>query len=118
MKQFLFSYGTLQLEKVQLELFGRKFLGKYSRLLKYKLEKIEIHDKEVLAKSNKKHHPIAIFTGNETDFIDGVIFEVTKKELKLSDSYEVFEYERIVENFENYNQAWVYVCRTTNQTRK
>ena len=118
MNEQLFSYGTLQLENVQIETFGRKLNGVKARLLKYKLSEIEISDPLVIAKSNKKYHPIAKFTGIDSDFIDGVIYEITKNELSLSDTYEVKEYERINEIFDNDKNAWIYVCRETNNTKK
>lgn len=118
MVEHLFSYGTLQLEKVQLEVYGRKLIGISTRLLRYRLAEIEIKDETVVAKSNKKIHPIAQFTGIETDFIDGMIFEISNKELTRSDCYEVADYERVDEVFANHKKAWIYVCRKTNQVRK
>ena len=117
MNEKLFSYGTLQLENVQIETFGRKLNGVKARLLRYKLAEIEISDLQVIAKSNKKYHPIAKFTGIDEDFIDGVIYEITKNELLLSDTYEVKEYERINEIFSEDKNAWIYVCRETNNSK-
>lgn len=49
----LFSYGTLQYERVQLSTFGRKLKGS-----------------EVLSKSGDAVHPIVIYTGNRKDKIE------------------------------------------------
>ena len=112
MKQLLFSYGTLQLEKVQLESFGRILKGKSSRLYNYKLGQVEINDISVLEKSQTNSHPIAIKTNQLSDFIDGIIFEITDEELIKADEYEVDDYMRIKENFESELSAWVYVQNT------
>ena len=105
----LFSYGTLQLEKVQIETFGRKLVGRPDVLTRYKLEKIQIKDPSVLAASNQEIHPILRFTGNNSDRIEGVVFEVTNDELLQADVYEEQNYKRVLELFESGLRAWVYV---------
>jgi hypothetical protein len=64
----LFSYGTLQLEKVQQENYGRLLIGEADRLTSYKIEKIQITDSDVLAKSQLEYHPIAIKSEDDGDF--------------------------------------------------
>lgn len=49
----LFSYGTLQLEQVQLETFGRLLKGEKDVLSGYKITMLEITDPEVLEKAIK-----------------------------------------------------------------
>ncbi|AEM71795.1 AIG2 family protein [Allomuricauda ruestringensis DSM 13258] len=105
----LFSYGTLQLEKVQIENYGRTLKGERDRLIGYKTEKIQITDTTVLAKSQLEHHPIAVKSAHESDFIEGMLFEITNTELAETDNYEVSEYHRILETFESGKKAWVYV---------
>lgn len=105
----LFSYGTLQLEKVQLETYGRLLNGKKDKLLNYQLEQIEITDPEVLAKSEQKHHPIATKTNRKSDFIQGMIFEINDQELSQTDQYEVDDYIRVLETFESGEKAWIYI---------
>ncbi|KAF2506948.1 gamma-glutamylcyclotransferase [Flavobacterium zhairuonense] len=112
----LFSYGTLQLEKVQLETFGRILKGEKVQLKKYELGETEIKDQSVIEKSGKNMHPIAKFTGNETDSINGVLFEITYEELLQSDEYEVEEYERVKVAFDNNIVGWAYVCKETNRS--
>lgn len=107
--QKLFSYGTLQLEKVQLDTFGRKLTGVDDVLSRYKLDQIKIKDQEVLASSGVEYHPILKFTGNEKDLIEGVIFEITTEELEQADEYEAEDYKRVLETFKSGQQAWVYV---------
>jgi len=113
MKQLLFSYGTLQMEKVQLETYGRKLKGKPDKLIGYKLSNLRITDKSVIEKSGKDIHPVAINTGDRNDNIAGVIFEITEQELAETDKYEVSDYERVKETFESGRKAWVYAGRPT-----
>ncbi len=107
----LFSYGTLQLENVQIENYGRILKGERDRLIGYKTEKTQITDTTVLAKSQLDHHPIAVKSGNEIDSIEGTLFEITDTELTETDNYEVSEYHRILETFESGKKAWVYVSK-------
>jgi len=111
-KQNLFSYGTLQLEKVQIENYGRLLKGKKDTLLSYKLDKLKISDAEVLKKSGKEFHPIAIKTGSPNDLIEGIIFEITEEELIATDKYEVSDYKRVLETFVSGEQAWVYIAKS------
>lgn len=111
MKHMLFSYGTLQLEKVQLESFGRILNGTKDMLKGYQLEELEITDEKVLSKSEQTFHPIAIKTGNPEDFIKGVLFEITEQELHQADDYEVEDYKRVKETFESGKQGWIYVSQ-------
>ena len=107
----LFSYGTLQLEKVQLENYGRILKGERDKLTSYKIENLQITDLTVLSKSQLEYHPIAVKSENKNDFIRGVLFEITESELAETDKYEVSQYQRIVETFESGKEAWVYVAK-------
>ena len=107
----LFSYGTLQLEKVQLENYGRLLIGEPGRLTGYKIEKIQITDSTVLAKSELEYHPIDLKSEDKRDFIEGMLFEITDTELIETDKYEVSQYHRILETFESGKSAWVYVAK-------
>ena len=111
MPHYLFSYGTLQLEQVQKETYGRLLKGSPDILEEYKIEQLEITDKDVLAKSKQKFHPIAIRTNNKNDFIKGVIFEITEEELLQTDKYEVSDYKRVAETFKSGKIAWIYIIR-------
>lgn len=108
----LFSYGTLQLEKVQIENYGRILKGERDKLKGYKIENLQITDAAVLSKSQLENHPIAVKSENDSDFIDGVIFEITETELAETDKYEVSQYHRILETFKSGKKAWVYVTKT------
>lgn len=106
---YLFSYGTLQKEQVQLETFGRLLNGEKDILIDYKINRIEITDPEVLRKSNQKYHPILEFSGNKTDEVEGILFEVTKEEILQADEYEVDNYKRIETVFKSGKKGFIYV---------
>ncbi|SHE76712.1 gamma-glutamylcyclotransferase family protein [Chryseobacterium takakiae] len=105
----LFSYGTLQNEKVQIETFGRILQGQKDILTGYKLKMLEIKDPEVLRKSNQKYHPILEFSGNPEDEVEGVLFAVTDEEILQADKYEVDDYKRVEGVFKSGKSGFIYV---------
>ncbi len=107
----LFSYGTLQMEKVQKEVFGRLLCGKKDVLLGYVITKIKITNKDVIEKSGTNIHPILLFTSKKTDEIKGTVFDLSLEELKLADAYEVEEYKRAKGEFKSGNTSWIYAAR-------
>ncbi|MEN9684537.1 MAG: hypothetical protein RLZZ28_323 [Bacteroidota bacterium] len=107
--QQLFSYGTLQKEKVQLESFGRLLVGQKDFLPGFRIALLEITNKDVLAKSEQAFHPIATQTDNPADCIEGMVFEITEQELLAADEYEVAQYQRIAVRLKSGLEAWVYV---------
>jgi gamma-glutamylcyclotransferase (GGCT)/AIG2-like uncharacterized protein YtfP len=111
MAELLFSYGTLQLEAVQVNTFGRLLDGQADAVIGYKLSYIEIKDEAVLAVSGKKFHPIITHTGNPEDLVEGMIFLITNDELKRSDEYEVSDYTRVLADLRSGKKAWVYVSK-------
>jgi hypothetical protein len=106
---YLFSYGTLQKEEVQIETFGRILQGEKDILKGYKLKMLEITDPEVLRKSNQKYHPILEFSGNGVDEVEGVLFGVTDEEILQADEYEVDDYKRIEMVFKSGKVGFIYV---------
>lgn len=109
MSENLFSYGTLQEKQVQLKLFGRLLSGSKDILAGYKLSKIEIKDETFLAKGEEKFQHTLIETEDDTDIIEGTIFEISEKELRLSDDYEPDNYKRIRVLLQSGKKAWIYV---------
>lgn len=105
----LFSYGTLQKEQVQLEIFGRILKGEKDILSGYRLDWLEITDPEVLRKSGQKYHPVLKLSGNEEDQVEGVLFEVTDAEILQADGYEVDDYKRIETTFKSGKRGFIYV---------
>ncbi|MEM6685037.1 MAG: gamma-glutamylcyclotransferase family protein [Bacteroidota bacterium] len=109
MKQYLFSYGTLQLENVQLESFGRVLSGTKDTLIGFTVKQLRITDEAVLALSQEEFHPIAIQTNNKKDMISGTLYEITSEELAQADQYEVSDYKRVEATFQSGKKGWIYV---------
>lgn len=109
----LFSYGTLQYEAVQLASFGRKLEGNEDQLPGFELSILEITDPDVIATSGEAFHPIITHTGNSTNYIDGMVFDISEEELIRADSYEVSDYKRIMVKLSSGISAWVYVNNIT-----
>ncbi|HVT62263.1 MAG TPA: gamma-glutamylcyclotransferase family protein [Legionellaceae bacterium] len=109
----LFSYGTLQYETVQLANFGRKLDGHLDHLPGFELSMIEITDPNVIATSGEAFHPIINYTGQPTDRVNGMVFEISTEELQRADSYEVSDYKRIEVTLVSGISAWVYVHHST-----
>ena len=105
----LFSYGTLQLESVQLSTFGRKLEGDADCLVGYKLDYLEIADKAVVAVSGMASHPIIAQTNNANDTVNGTVFRINTAELRQADEYEVEDYKRISVQLKSGKSAWVYI---------
>lgn len=109
----LFSYGTLQYETVQLANFGRKLEGVKDQLPGFKLSMIEITEPQVIATSGEAFHPIVTYTGNLKDYVDGMVFDISREELNRADFYEVSDYKRIKVKLVSGISAWVYVQKVT-----
>jgi hypothetical protein len=107
--ELLFSYGTLQLEAVQLATFGRRLTGTPDELPRFAQSLMKIDDPEVVATSGKTHHPFATFTGRDADAIPGTVFHITPEELRNADRYEVATYKRIAVVLRSGARARVYV---------
>lgn len=110
MKEYLFSYGTLQMEQGQIKLFGRKLIGEKDLLVGYKTSEIEIKDEGFLAKGEKSSQLTAVFTDKAVDTIAGMAFEVSTEELASADQYEPEGYERVVVGLESGKRAWIYLA--------
>ena len=108
MREFLFSYGTLQKTEVQAELFGRTLIGFPDSLRNYKTTQIEIRNPEFVLKSAQRLHSIAIRTSDNTDTITGTALEITPEELLIADKYEPEEYKRVQVTLDSGGHAWIY----------
>ena len=110
MKEYIFSYGTLQLENVQMELFGRTLQGNSDILRGYKTSTIDIKDESFDSKCEQKTYLIAVSSNNKQDNIKGTVFEITEKELVIADDYESDDYKRVRVLLESGKEAWVYAA--------
>ncbi|MCH8616959.1 gamma-glutamylcyclotransferase [Sphingomonas sp. SM33] len=105
----LFSYGTLQQPEVQRANYGRLLDGAPDALVGYRLEALAITDPEIVRVSGKAVHTIARYTGDPSDRIEGIRFELTEAELAATDRYEVDAYARADVILESGAHAFVYV---------
>src|SRR5258705_12516192 len=110
MKELLFSYGTLQKEKVQVELFGRLLHGTKDILEGYKISSIEIKDEAFLSKGENKYQQTLIPSNNKIDKVEGMVFEISEEELLLADKYEPDNYKRIKVTLRSGKKAWIYLA--------
>lgn len=105
----LFSYGTLQDKAVQLANFGRELSGRPDAMTGYVQHWVDITDPEVLKTSGKAKHPIVFASYDPKDEVQGMVFEISQKELQAADSYEVSDYKRVSVLLKSGVHAWVYI---------
>jgi hypothetical protein len=106
----LFSYGTLQDERVQLSTFGRRLNGRPDCLVCYEPSLIPIDDAEIAAATGRTHHANARFTGDGCSRVPGLVFDVSDSELAAVDEYEqAFSYARVSATLASGSEAWVYL---------
>jgi len=106
----LFSYGTLQLERVQLSTFGRLLHGTADAMLGYRVEPVEITDPDVIAISGTNMHTNLVPSDNPADAVEGTVFEITAAELTAADDYEVDAYQRVTVRLRSGLEAFVYIA--------
>jgi hypothetical protein len=104
----LFSYGTLQLEAVQLSTFKRILRGQADELVGFEQTMVRIDDQQIVAVSGKAHHPIVRYSGKNESRVHGMVFEVSDRELDMADRYEPPGYTRIAAVLASGRTAWVY----------
>ncbi|MDB5691949.1 MAG: gamma-glutamylcyclotransferase [Alphaproteobacteria bacterium] len=105
----LFSYGTLQLPKVQRATYGRLLEGRADVLRGYRLAPLVISSPDVVALSGREIHMIARRTGDPADRIPGIVFRLTPAEIEATDLYETDAYARVEAALESGARAFVYV---------
>ena len=107
----LFSYGTLQLEQVQLDTFGRRLQGQADALVGYQVVMINVTDEEFAKKNGAIQRNLA-FTGNDSDVVEGMRLSLTQTELDHADAYEPAEYKRVQVPLRSGAKAWCYRSNT------
>jgi gamma-glutamylcyclotransferase (GGCT)/AIG2-like uncharacterized protein YtfP len=107
MTEAIFSYGTLQLESVQLASFGRRLAGEDDVLHGFAVIEIQIQDPAVLDASGIETH-LALVPGDGPP-IAGKVFQLTAQELAAADIYESENYRRLEAPLASGKTAWVYV---------
>lgn len=101
----IFSYGTLRELSIQLQLYDRILIGKPDELNHYRLSTITQKENDSF-----NTYPIAIYSGQETDIITGIVYEISHEELECTDIYEGTEYQRAHVKLNSGDMAWVYVA--------
>lgn len=108
MVEYIFSYGTLRDESVQLSVFGRRLKGESDQLTGYRVVEIEIQDPDYVAFTGSTKYGNLHFTKAGTDQVEGIVFELESGDLALSDAYEPAPYHRTLVELASGKQAWVY----------
>lgn len=104
----LFSYGTLQLEKVQRMLFGRLVPMEADTLTGFKAIEITIRDPQVLDASGIETH-LALIPDTNAAPIPGKVLEIADTDWPALDAYEGENYRRIETVLASGRTAWVYI---------
>ena len=99
------------MEQVQLDTFERILTGKKDMLKRYRIGKIIITDAEVIKSSGTDIHPILEYTGDDEDFVEGTLYELSDEEILKADRYEVKDYKRSELLFESGENGFVYLKR-------
>ena len=105
----LFSYGTLQLKRVQLDVFGRTIKGQPDILAGYKKEWIKIKLDPTTHSHEIEEHVVISYTDNDYDLITGTVFLISLAQLTRADEYETNVYKRIIVSLQSGKIAWTYV---------
>ena len=106
----IFSYGTLQEDRVQLATFGRLLQGRPDALVGFAPSSVPIDDPHLVAASGRTHHANVLFDGRNDSRVNGTVFEITDDELAATDRYEqAAAYTRIAATLASGSKAWVYV---------
>ncbi|MEA1786494.1 gamma-glutamylcyclotransferase family protein [Arenibacter sp. GZD96] len=95
---FLFTYGTLQEEHIQMTLFKRKLNGAPDTLFGYALSEQKIAGRyPIICKSVLHNNPL-----------NGIVYEITEVDLQKADAYEGDDYLRTEVVLASGTKAWVY----------
>ena len=105
----LFTYGTLQREDIQVDLFQRTLDGVPDRLVGYQMTAINL----AAGDGRYQQYPVIFPTGNLEDVVEGVRFQITEEEMLRADEYEGESYHRAEVILESGRLAWVYVAATS-----
>nr|WP_314896106.1 gamma-glutamylcyclotransferase family protein [uncultured Flavobacterium sp.] len=99
----LFTYGSLQNDDIQKDLFGRILEGTPETLIGYVLKEIQIEEEFGLVK-----YPIIMETHKPEDTINGIVYTISTQELRQTDLYEGLHYKRVEVHLQSNQKAWAY----------
>ncbi len=115
----LFSYGTLQDERVQLATFGRRLDGRRDALPGYETSQVRIDDRAERAATGLTHYQNAVPSSRVEAHVPGMALEVTEAELANADEYErPAAYVRVAVVLASGTAAWVYVHAPSSATSR
>jgi len=100
--EYLFTYGTLQQENIQLTVFSRTLSGFNDTLLGYKLS-----DEKVVGV-----YPVMQCSDDPADFVNGRVYMCSNEEILGVDKYEGPAYKRIKVVLNSGKSAWAYISST------
>ena len=98
---YIFTYGTLQENEVQLGVFSRPLVGFQDELQHYRLSDLKVANR----------YPTLEHTGSATDKITGKVYTLTPEELIKADTYEGEAYKRNEIILASGKKAWVYIAK-------
>ena len=98
---YIFSYGTLQQQEIQHELFLRELKGWSDEIVGFELCMNKAYGK----------YPIIMKSSNKSVRIVGMVYEVSNEELKKADIYEGDAYMRTIARTISGKEAWTYIAK-------
>lgn len=108
-EELLFIYGTLQLDQVQRETFGRLIAGEDDALPGFTIDYSDTDEPRVAEPAAAEIHPVLRRTGNPLDKVMGRALRLTEDELDAADEYEAERYRRARVTLASGRPAWVYL---------
>src|SRR5947208_682083 len=106
----IFSYGTLQEEKVQLSTFSRLLKGENDELPGVEKSLVRIENQDYVGATGRRDYDNLTFNGRDDSRVSGSIFEITDAELAAADEYERDAgYRRVTVKLASGKTAWVYL---------
>ncbi len=106
---YLFAYGSLQQESVQLYAFGRLLEGEPDELPEHERSLVPIGDPHVVAETGQTHYTNVTFNGRPESRVTGTAFVIAHSELDAADRYEdAASYRRREVTLASGRRAWVY----------
>jgi gamma-glutamylcyclotransferase (GGCT)/AIG2-like uncharacterized protein YtfP len=104
----LFSYGTLQMERVQREVFGRLIAMEDDALLGFDTVPVEVDHPDVIEFSGSTTH-LGLIPGAPDARIAGKLLRIAESDFPALDDYEGENYRRVQARLASGRTAWVYV---------
>jgi hypothetical protein len=104
----LFSYGTLQMPKVQRALFGRLLEMEDDALAGWRIVDLPAAGPDPLDYSGLTVHK-ALVPGDPGDLIPGKVLTIDDRDWPALDAYEGDDYSRVEAVLASGQRAWVYI---------